>query len=363
MADCDCINKKVNHLFCLPEEILEKVFSNLSYDDISKMRLVSKKVDKCCQRLLNQGFLKVEKFHSLCLRDIKAQLPRRESERRDHPLARHSDILTAIETRLSLLSMTFMKYIDMNLCCFIPGKVIDEIYLVLRNIQSTPSPPRSHEILQELRDISSMAMEHFDEHIVPLLKQKLMASRHTMPLNSEGAGLNDIANAKSANPCIGSSALRRELHKLQMSVKQLTNTSTQQKKEIGDLKQKSCDMRKKIREQEKKVSEQNNILTEQASRITEQDGKISEISRKMLECDRHISNLLSELNRYREHCDASGSLPSLKGTTESSVSTGECLALENEDAKAIELNETSKNSGRKRKMRSSTDGGNKRKKN
>lgn len=55
---------------------------------------------------------------------VKAKLPRRESERRNHPLARHVDILSAIETRLSLLSMTYSKYIDLGLCCFIPGKVI-----------------------------------------------------------------------------------------------------------------------------------------------------------------------------------------------------------------------------------------------
>jgi len=55
---------------------------------------------------------------------VKARLPRRESERRTHPLARHVDILGAIETRISLLSMTYSKYIDQGLCCFIPGKVI-----------------------------------------------------------------------------------------------------------------------------------------------------------------------------------------------------------------------------------------------
>lgn len=49
---------------------------------------------------------------------------RRESERRNHSLARHADILAAVETRLSLLNMTFMKYVDSNLCCFIPGKVM-----------------------------------------------------------------------------------------------------------------------------------------------------------------------------------------------------------------------------------------------
>ena len=74
--------------------------------------------------LLNNGFDKVNKFHSHCQKHVKSQLPRRESERRNHPLARHSDILGAVETRLSLLSMTFMKYVDMDSCCFIPGKVI-----------------------------------------------------------------------------------------------------------------------------------------------------------------------------------------------------------------------------------------------
>lgn len=33
--------------------------------------------------------------------------------------------------------------------------------------------PRTHDLLQELRDISSMAMEHFDEKIAPGLRKKL----------------------------------------------------------------------------------------------------------------------------------------------------------------------------------------------
>lgn len=33
------------------------------------------------------------------------------------------------------------------------------------------NPPKSYELLQELRDISSMAMEHFEEHIVPTMKK------------------------------------------------------------------------------------------------------------------------------------------------------------------------------------------------
>lgn len=71
-----------------------------------------------------------------------------------------------------MLTMTYSKYIDLNMCCFIPGKVLDEIRKVL-NLVSTPREGlRAHEILQELRDISSMAIEHFDEHVVNLLKRR-----------------------------------------------------------------------------------------------------------------------------------------------------------------------------------------------
>ena len=80
---------------------------------------------------------------------LYCRLPRRESERRNHPLIRHCDVLTAIETRISLLQMTFMKYVDAEACCFIPGKVIDELFEVLRKISATDAEiPRSYEVLQ-----------------------------------------------------------------------------------------------------------------------------------------------------------------------------------------------------------------------
>ena len=76
-----------------------------------------------CQRLLNQGFTRVDKYHGQIQKTIKSRLPRRESERRNHALAKHVNALSAVETRLSLLNMTYMKYIEMQLCSFIPGKV------------------------------------------------------------------------------------------------------------------------------------------------------------------------------------------------------------------------------------------------
>lgn len=157
-------------LIDLPDLVLEKIFSYLTYDNIAQNRVVCTKFNILGGKLLNKGYYMADRFHGKTLKAIKAKLPRRESERRIHPLARQCDILIAIETRLSMLSMTFTKWIDANLCCFIPGKVIDEIMRVLRCVANNPCPPRAHEILQELRDISSMAMEHFDEKILPSLK-------------------------------------------------------------------------------------------------------------------------------------------------------------------------------------------------
>lgn len=349
-------------LLNLPEELLDQIISYLPFDEISRIRLVCQKFNKCSQRSLNKGFLKVERFHSQCLRDIKAQLPRRESERRDHPLARHSDILTAIETRLSLLSMTFMKYVDMGLCCFIPGKVIDEIYLVLRNIQATATPPRSHEILQELRDISSMAMEHFDEHIVPLLKQRIGAARHTITL-SPARRLGISTSPRGNNACIGSS-LKQEIKKLTTGLKQVNTSVNVVKKEQAELKKKydnerkqvelvelkkrmklmeksvaeHKNMKKKMQECEKKISDQNQMLLEQVTRISEQDGKISEISRKLLEYDKNVaSERCSSLVNILSTATKSDSQPSEDSSIiESEPSCSDLnLKIENNDEPTI----------------------------
>lgn len=54
---------------------------------------------------------------------IKAQMPRRESARRNHPLACESDIIETLHMRLTLLQMSFGKHIERKHCCFFPGEV------------------------------------------------------------------------------------------------------------------------------------------------------------------------------------------------------------------------------------------------
>jgi len=76
-----------------------------------------------CMEQLNNGFNRAEAFHCRIQKEIRMKLPRRESERRGHEFSRHADILSAIETRMSLLQITYTKYMESGYCCFIPGKV------------------------------------------------------------------------------------------------------------------------------------------------------------------------------------------------------------------------------------------------
>ncbi|KAJ1074805.1 hypothetical protein K5549_017979, partial [Capra hircus] len=262
----------------LAQPSIPEFLSGFGHYKLSYFIQVCKRMDLVCQRMLNQGFLKVERYHNLCQKQVKAQLPsRRESERRNHSLARHADILAAVETRLSLLNMTFMKYVDSNLCCFIPGKVIDEIYRVLRYVNSTRAPQRAHEVLQELRDISSMAMEYFDEKIVPILKRKLPGSdvsgrlMGSPPVPGPSAALTTMQLFSKQNPS------RQEVTKLQQQVKTNGAGVTVLRREISELRTKVQEQQKQLQDQDQKLLEQTQIIGEQNARLAELERKLREV--------------------------------------------------------------------------------------
>ncbi|XP_042560880.1 F-box only protein 28 isoform X2 [Clupea harengus] len=264
-----------NPLLGLPIVAIETILNFMSYDEISLLRLVCKRMDVINQRMLNQGFIKVERYHSLCQKQVKAQLPRRESERRNHSLARHADILAAVETRLSLLNMTFMKYVDSNLCCFIPGKVIDEIYRVLRYVNSTRAPQRAHEVLQELRDISSMAMEYFDEKIVPILKKKLPGADLSGRLIGSAPGPSTSLTTMSL--LAKNTPSRSEMTKVQQQVKVNGASMTALRREMQEVRVKQLEQQKQLQDQEQKLLEQSQVIGEQNARLAELEHKLREL--------------------------------------------------------------------------------------
>lgn len=305
-------SSKPLRLLDLPEIVVEQIFGYLSYEELAHFRIVCRRFNQVNQSLLNKGFRKVEQYQAKCLKEVKSQLPRRESERRNHHLYRHCDILTAIETRLSLLNMTFMKYVDCQMCCFIPGKVIDEIYRVLRIVQNNKTLPRSHEILTELRDISSMAMEHFEEKIIKTLKPASIPSpsrsftlTSTMPLSSLTSELTSFAG-NSPSSSSGNSLSKPHLTPQYLMASNKSVVSGL-KKDISDLKSKIHDLRRKVSEQERVALEQNRILSEQTTKLISQEAKQNELNRKLLEYEQRFTELFAEIARLKEESGSGAS--------------------------------------------------------
>ncbi|XP_012251265.2 F-box only protein 28 [Athalia rosae] len=286
-------------LINLPEVVLETILSNLSYDEIARNRTVCKQFDRTCKKLLNRGFNLMEKYHAQCLRAVKSQLPRRESERRSHPLARHCDILTAIETRISMLSMTFIKYVDLNLCCFIPGKVIDEIFRVLRLIRDSKTPPRAHEILQELRDISSMAMEHFDEKILPKLRNSICTSvvSHVGAYDLPNASLMISHHTNSGNVTLAHSF---SSEKLNQTFKKIHCRTRKNQVLVLSVRGKINKLKLRMKRQGFQMRTQSLKIQEQGKQLHDQIVQIAEMKKHLEEWEQKIGDLKAELSRSRE---------------------------------------------------------------
>ncbi|XP_059062739.1 F-box only protein 28 [Achroia grisella] len=258
-------------LLGLPVVVVEKIFSYLTYDEIAKNRMVSKSFNDICVRLLNRGFLMIERRHALALKSVKAQLPRRESERRYHPLSRHCDILTSIETRISMLNMTYSKFIDSGMCCFIPGRVIDEMRRVLYIVETMKTPPRAHEVLQELRDISSMAIEHFDDKVSPAFRKRLQERAAQPP-------------ARAPPGVLAPLAIRQEMLQLRRQSVLNAKLSLYLAGQYSKFYKRTMDYKKLAWRQSKTIR---TLLNKQR----EQDAAIADLKRRIEECDIKYSEL------------------------------------------------------------------------
>ncbi|KFM61955.1 F-box only protein 28, partial [Stegodyphus mimosarum] len=155
----------------LPTDIMERILGYLPFVNIAKLRSVSKYFNDICCMMLSSEFFCLRAYMFERLHTIREQMPRRESSRRKHPLAREHEIIETIHMRLSLLYMTLGKHIGKNHCCFFPGEIIDEVHRILKYIKDTSNLNEAYKITDELFDLTTMAMEYFREHIEPTLPE------------------------------------------------------------------------------------------------------------------------------------------------------------------------------------------------
>jgi F-box domain len=165
-------------LMTVPDEIFERILTYLSYDSISVIRSVCRKFNRIAMAILNAGFAKSERQTIATVEWLTEEMPRRESERRSHALATHAAIISSVETRIMLLRNTYKEFVVRGQCCFVAGKVIDELLKIVRMVRfmprdtTTTSHAHVYFVLREFRDLSSMAMEHFDRRVAPAFKRE-----------------------------------------------------------------------------------------------------------------------------------------------------------------------------------------------
>lgn len=284
-------------LLDMPVEVLSKIFAYIGYRKVGQMRVISSRMNDVCMDILNSTFSRLitqtyNRFHA-----IKANMPRRESARRNHPLACECDIIETCYMRLSLLQMTFGKHIERGHCCFFPGAILDEVYNILTYIRNTPRLERPYRVTDELFDLSTMAMEYFRDRIEQTLPDIAYFNKDffKLPTTTKRPALVtsvDHADSASSSPPQSNMVLRKGIRKIKQGMKIYNNQLSVLRNELRNCKRKSSEQGKQIAEQQKLLAEQQKQTLEYANRLDENDKKNEEIARK-------FSTLLQELNKCK----------------------------------------------------------------
>lgn len=275
-------------------------------------------------------------------------MPRRESARRKHPLARESDMyvlysteqlyyslivlsIDSIETlhmRLTLLQMTFSKHIERMHCCFFSGEILDEVHRILNYVQKTPVLSRAYKVTDELFDLSTMAMEYFKEHIEPTLPE--------INYFAVGDYLLDYSPTLTGSPQTQLSLMEnttKDLHQstsiysnkkrgIKSNQNSLESTSSQKNSETIALKKRLKNieinnkrnstqimtLKRELTLAKKKCNQKQRIANTMRTRFDDNDKKLETMNRKLSAVLEELSKCKTELQYWRS-TSPSGATP------------------------------------------------------
>jgi F-box protein 28 len=187
-----------------------------------------------------------------------------------------------------MLSMTYQKFIQGSTACFIPGKIIDECYRILKLINGNEIKTlRAHEILQELRDISSMAIEHFDEKIAPDLRK--VSPRDSLPCAVfeifPRSSLDGILSLSRNSSCSSISAQSTPIRASHVRVK---------------TKSKLSSLVKLYKKQSKVIKGQSKQIMRMVKSLNEQKSSISSLKRRLDESEAKNLELSESIKKFKE---------------------------------------------------------------
>ncbi|XP_066955441.1 uncharacterized protein [Macrobrachium rosenbergii] len=268
------------HILDLPNEIIEKIFSYLPYKKIGEIRLACKRFDQIGSSILNTTFQRLQTQMLIRLQTIKGQMPRRLSARRTHPLARESDIVKSLHSRLLLLQISIGKHTVRKHCCFFAGDILDEVYRILAYIKSTPNLDQEYIVTGELFDLSTMAMEYFQEHIEPRLPKITF-------FDSKFVGVTSRFSEECSVRSPSGSGRSSEPEDKMPEHEALPRSNMVLRKRIKRIRQRRCRrnaqfpaMRRELKSCKGKLADQHKQVLEYTTRMDEYDKKFEESSRK-----------------------------------------------------------------------------------
>ncbi|XP_060657375.1 uncharacterized protein LOC132792143 [Drosophila nasuta] len=279
----------------LPTELIHKTLGYLDYKKISNLRSVSNRMNDICMNMLNAAFARQIKTTFNRFQSIKASMPRRESARRNHPLACECDIIETCYMRLSLLQMSMGKHIERGHCCFFPGAILDEVQSILNYISITPRLQRPYRVTDELFDLSTMAMEYFKDRIEPTLPGLAYKDFFQLPITTKRPTLaisSDLSDNSNNSPPQNHMVLRKGIRKIKQGMKMYNNQLSVLRTELRTCKRKAAEQGKQLAEQQNLLAEHQKQTLEYANRLDENDKKNEEMARK-------FSTLLQELNKCK----------------------------------------------------------------
>ncbi|XP_034478436.1 F-box only protein 28 [Drosophila innubila] len=297
VASCSTINSAAPGLnfLDLPTELIIKTLGYLDYKKISNLRLVSNRMNDICMNMLNAAFSRQIKTTFNRFQSIKASMPRRESARRNHPLACECDIIETCYMRLSLLQMSMGKHIERGHCCFFPGAILDEVQSILNYISITPRLQRPYRVTDELFDLSTMAMEYFKDRIESTLPGLAYKDFFQLPITTKRPTLaisSDLSDNSNNSPPQNHMVLRKGIRKIKQGMKMYNNQLSVLRTELRTCKRKAAEQGKQLSEQQNLLAEHQKQTLEYANRLDENDKKNEEMARK-------FSTLLQELNKCK----------------------------------------------------------------
>lgn len=190
-----------------------------------------------------------------------------------------------------MLSMTYQKHIHNGTACFIPGRIIDECQNIIRRISSKSEVEtktlKAHEILQELRDISSMAIEHFDEKIVPEIRRTRT--------ESSSLSIFEIFPRTSVDGFYAPPTSSRNSSFMSIPV----HDSPEPRRMIQKKKPKLSTIVKMYKKQSKLIKSQSKAITKMVKSLKEQKSSLISLKRRLDESEVKNRELSESIKKFK----------------------------------------------------------------